>query len=109
MSVILRWLLNKLGFIFAIIFFGSILISIYCSIFKISFLKFFVYYILPIFGLIFNLINIIITVASYPYYITMELWKILLRILGMFGFVVSFINNIGLFFINLSSDVYLVA
>jgi len=109
MSVILRWLLNKLGFIFAIIFFGSILISIYCSIFKISYIKFFVYYILPIFGLIFNLINIFITVLSFPYYITMELWKILLRILGMFAFVVSFINNIGLFFINLSSDVYLVA
>lgn len=39
----------------------------------------------------------------------MELWKILLRILGMFAFVISFINNIALYFINITSDVYLVA
>ena len=113
MSSILNWLSkwfwNKLPLYLLGFFLAYILISIYCSIFKISYIKFFVYYIMPIFSLIFNFINILITVASFPYYITMELWKILLRILGMFAFVVSFINNIGLFFINLSSDVYLVA
>ena len=87
----------------------NILILIYCNIFKISYKKFFVYYILPIFGLFINLINIIVIVASFPYYITVELWNIFLRILGMFAFVISFMNNIGLFFINLTSDVYLVA
>ena len=109
MSIILKWLWNKLRFFLMIFFIINIFILIYCNIFKISYKKFFVYYILPIFGLIINLINIIVIVASFPYYITMELWNILLRILGMFAFVISFMNNIGLFFINLTSDVYLVA
>jgi len=109
MSIILKWLWNKLKFFLMMFFLINILILIYCNIFKISYKKFFVYYILPIFGLFINLINIIVIVASFPYYITVELWNIFLRILGMFAFVISFMNNIGLFFINLTSDVYLVA
>ena len=109
MSSIFKWLKNKFFFYLSLFFLAHIIIGIYCSIFKISYKKFFVYYILPIYDLFINLINIIIILSSFPYYITMELWKILLRILGMFAFVISFINNIALYFINITSDVYLVA
>jgi hypothetical protein len=105
---IFKLLFNKLSFYLSIFFLAYIIITLYCSIFKISYNKFFVYYILPIFNLFVYLINIIIIASSFPYYITIELWNILLKILGMFTFVITFINNIGLFFINLSSDVYLV-
>ena len=105
---IFKLLFNKLSFYLSIFFIAYIIITLYCSIFKISYNKFFVYYILPIFNLFVNLINIIIIASSFPYYITIELWNILLKILGMFTFVITFINNIGLFFINLTSDVYLV-
>ena len=109
MNSIFKWLKNKIFFYISLFFLVHFFIAIYCSIFKISYKKFFVYYILPLYDLVINLINIIITVSSFPYYITMELWKILLRILGMFTFVISFINTIALYFINITSDVYLVA
>jgi hypothetical protein len=106
MSWIYKWISNiiynkipmyLMGFLFA-----YFLVSLYCYIFKISHLYFFVYYIMPIFGLIGQFIYIIKTLIKFPYYITMEVWNMLLRILSMFTVVIDVFNAFTLFFINLT-------
>ena len=117
MSSIFKWfknfIFNTIPLYLLMLLFAYILMSLYCYIFKISQVRFIVYYIYPIFDLISSFINIIITVASFPYYITKELFNIFMRIFGIFTFIytfiLTFIINIGTFFINLTSDVYLVS
>ena len=85
-----------------------ILLNIFCSLFKISPAKIILNVIIPIFKLILSFYYIIVSLAYLPYYIVLTIWQSFLKILGMFAFVISFINNIGMFFINLTNDVYLV-
>ena len=60
---------------------------------------------MPIFGLIGHFIYIIKTLITFPYYITMEVWNILLRIFSMFTVIIDIINAISLFFINLTISI----
>jgi hypothetical protein len=82
-----------------------IIAMLYCFIFKISFMRFFVYFIVPIFQLVANLWIIIKQLLFLPYHLYLVVKNAILNILGMFGFVVYFINNIFLFASNLTTDV----
>lgn len=57
---------------------------------------------MPIFSLILTLIDIIITFIKFPYYITIEIWNIIVRIFSMFYIIIELINNISSFFYNLT-------
>lgn len=85
------------------------LIGLYCNIFKISYIRFFVYYILPIFQLFVNLYYILLKLLNLPWLIVLSIWQAFLKILGMFGFVISFITNIALFTSNITNEVYIVS
>lgn len=109
MNLIIDWasnlIFNKLpmyamGFLFA-----YCLMALYCSIFQISHAYFYVYYILPIFSLIVMLINIIKIFITFPYYITIEVWNIIVRIFSMFTVIKDLINAISSFFINLTISI----
>jgi hypothetical protein len=93
---------DKLASIGIVFLFAYLLMSLYCYIFKISYTYFFVYYIMPIFSLILTLIDIIITFIKFPYYITIEIWNIIVRIFSMFYIIIELINNISSFFYNLT-------
>jgi hypothetical protein len=82
-----------------------LLISLYCYIFNISLTYFIVYYITPFISLGFIIYNIIVKVIQFPYYITIEIWNILIRILSVFTFILSIINETSLFFINLTTAI----
>ena len=51
------------------------------------------------------LISIIVKIIQFPYYITIEIWNILIRILSVFTFILSIINETSLFFINLTTAI----
>jgi len=101
MKAIFNWISNILIGSFIIF----LTISLYCYIFNISLTYFVVYYITPVISLFFMLISIILKVIQFPYYITIEIWNILIRIFSVFRFILSIINETSLFFINLTTAI----
>ena len=85
------------------------LIGLYCFIFKISFMRFFVNYVLPIIQLFVNLWHIFLQLLFLPWEIILAIWQAFLKVLGMFGFAISFVTNIAMFTSNLTNEVYIVS
>jgi hypothetical protein len=79
--------------------------SLYCFIFKISLMRFFIYFILPILQLVANLWSIFLQLLSLPYHLYLAIESVVLSIYRMFGFVFNFIHDILTFFSNLTRDI----
>ena len=86
-----------------------ILAMLYCFVFKISLMRFFVYFILPIIQLFYNLWSIFLQLLYLPYHLYVAIKRVVLSIFGMFGFVFNFITYILTFFSNLTRDIYILS
>jgi hypothetical protein len=96
------------GFFYTFLAF-YILAMLYCFVFKISLMRFFVYFILPIIELVVNLWTIFLQLLSLPYHLYVAIKKVILSIFGMFGFVFNFISDILTFSSNLTRDIYILS